>query len=110
MIWFCFRELRNDIKANRTRKVPVIQVPIAAKKDVHIVNLNTKIASHMLTYSVVDAIQAKRTLWTAQNVKKVSNAKTGICNLLVNGLRNIIGKMSLHLVLQHLSSSASLAC
>ena len=88
----------------------MIQVPIAAKTDVHIVNLNTKIASHMLAYSVVDAIQAKRTLWTAQNVKKVSNAKTGICNLLVNGLRNIIGEMSLHLVLQHLSSCASLAC
>ena len=88
----------------------MIQAPIAAKKDVHIVNLNTKIASHMLAYSVVDAIQAKRTLWTAQNVKKVSNAKTGICNLLVNGLRYIIGEMSLHLVLRHLSSCASLAC
>ena len=58
MIYFCFRELGNDIKANRTRKVPVIQVPIAAKTDVHIVNLNTKIASHMLAHSVVDAIQA----------------------------------------------------
>ena len=88
----------------------MIQVPIAAKTDVHIVNLNTKIASHMLAYSVVDAIQAKRTLWTAQNVKKVSDDKTNICNLLVNGLRNIIGEMSLHLVLQHLSSCASLAC
>ena len=64
----------------------------------------------MLAYSVVDALQAKRTLWTAQNVKKVSDDKTNICNLLVNGLRNIIGEMSLHLVLQHLSSCASLAC